>query len=93
MGHRLKNMQSAWDTFNIPPPPVDNAAASSTAVNNKVHIQDSNLKLNSKKSEEAKIQIESNKNIEIVKRELIKSGRYNASIPDSELVKSSLNNK
>lgn len=74
-------------------PPVDDAAASSTAVNNKVHIPDSNLKLNSKKSEEAKKEIESNKNIEIVKRELIKSGRYNASIPDSELVKSSLNNK
>ena len=38
MGHRLKNMQSAWDTFNIPPPPVDNAAASSTSVDKPTHV-------------------------------------------------------
>jgi len=86
MGHRIKNMQSAWDKFNIPP-------ASSTAVDNKVHIPDSNLELDSKKSSKVKEVIASNKDIARVKKDLIKSGRYNASVPDSELVAWSLSNK
>jgi len=85
MGHRIKNMKSAWDKFNIPP-------ASSTAVDNKVHIPDSNLELDSIKSSKVKEVIASNKDIARVKKDLIRSGRYNASVPDSELVAWSLRN-
>jgi|TARA_R110002167_G_C12346321_1_gene621734 hypothetical protein len=86
MGRRLKEMQSAWDKFNIPP-------ASSTAVDNEVHIPDSNLGLNSKKSSKIKEVIANNKDIKTTKAHLIKSGNYNSNIPDSELVAWSLSNK
>jgi len=86
MGHRMKNTKAAWDKFNIPP-------ASSTAVDNKVNIPDSKLGLNSTKSSKAKEAIANNKDIDSVKKHLIKSGRYDSSIPDSELVTWSLENK
>ncbi len=91
MGHRIKNMQVAWDKFNIPP--VGNEAVASSTYVDKVNVPNPLIDKNAAKKVASSI--ENNKNVENTKKDLIKRGKLthklNEITDDVELQKRLIN--